>query len=91
MSIFDFFVVKAYSDRIRPLMKIPGVERKSIRTQTFYSGRFPTKVHSVSLVHQGVEEIGHRKAKEKVEKILEEYENDIPPGVKFHIEFYPRD
>lgn len=91
MNDFDFFVVKAYSPRIRPLLKF-GVERKSIQTRVHYGGRFPTKSHSVSLATVDVVEIGHIKAREVAENILEGYKKrGLPEGVKLHIEFYPVD
>ena len=91
MNQFDFFVVKAHSNRIRPLMKL-NVQRKHIDTRVHYGGRFPTKSHSVSLATVDVVEIGHNTAREVAENILNGYvKRGLPEGVKLSIQFYPVD
>lgn len=92
MNDFDFYVIKAYSNSIRSLMKL-GVERNSIKTQIYYRGRYPVKEHSVSLATVDVMNIGHAEASKIADNIAGGYNRreGIPADVKIHVKFFPVD
>jgi hypothetical protein len=88
MNDFDFFMVTATSNKIRPMLKM-GIPRKHISTRIFYGGRFPKSVHTANLHYVDVHTIGHMNARAEAERLMSYI--TPTPEVSVHIRFHCAD
>lgn len=91
MNDFDFFTVRAVSNSIRALMKLPNVTRDQIETKQIWAGRWPRKEHSVFIGSVGVMNIGHVAASARADEIGQTITDAAVPGVFPRVQFWPSD
>jgi hypothetical protein len=89
MNDFDFYSVSAVSNSIKSLMKVGKFERKSIKSNIQWGGKFPKTTHSVNIGYIDVMNIGHSEASLRADELV----NSLPKidGVVYHIKFHAVD